>query len=163
MRCRGLNGSGDCSRRADDEEHGYGLRHRGRKLVIKGMKRYVRIRTGWRKPERKAASNTGIVAGEDTPGCQPSRFRHLPPPDLLDHLPSLPLQTSDFEPWINELWDDFCVEPTPYLVACSMTYLCFILLIGQYFELWWRVVCFVLRLFVPWDDEDGLWVMSFSI
>lgn len=93
---------------------------------------------------------------------QPTRFRHLPPPDLLDHLPSLPLQTQDFELWINGLWRDFLIEPTPYLVASALTYLGFILLVGQYYEVLWKMFRFVVSLFVPWDDESWFeypWVL----
>jgi hypothetical protein len=89
---------------------------------------------------------------EEVSNYYPTRFRHLPPPD---HLPILPLQTPDFELWINELWHDFLIEPTPYLVASAITYLGFILLVGQYWEVMWRVLCFVCGLFVPWDDESG--------
>ena len=165
MLCRGSNESGVYLRREDENERPpncksrstFKLRERGGRLVVRGIRRYVRLRTGWRFRRRTAYlySQTRNTDMEDVSNYYPSRFRHLPPPDLLDHLPTLPLQTPDFELWINELWHDFLIEPTPYLVASAITYLGFILLVGQYWEIMWKVVCFVFGLFVPWDDESG--------
>jgi len=135
------------------------VRERGGRLVVRGIRRYVRLRTGWRFRRRKAYSHSQTRNTDmgETSNYYPSRFRHphIPPPDLLDHLPSLPLKTPDFELWINELWHDFLIEPTPYLVASTITYLGFILLVGQYWEVMWKVEWFLVKLFVPWDDESG--------
>jgi hypothetical protein len=51
-------------------------------------------------------------------------------------------------------WNDFLVEPTPYLVTSATIYLGFVLLLSQYYAAIWRLSCFLLQ-FVPWDD-DGL-------
>ncbi|TVY71339.1 hypothetical protein LSUE1_G004443 [Lachnellula suecica] len=130
------------------------LRTKGEGLFKGGMRRYVRLRTGWKFRKRTSYSETRNTGRDEAYHYHPTRFRHLPPPDLLDHLPTLPIQAPDFELWINELWNDFLIEPTPYLVASAITYLGFILLLGQYYEVAWRVVYFVLRLFMPWDEEN---------
>jgi hypothetical protein len=152
-----------CSLRDDDECRKQGdskcafkLRRKGVRLFRRGMRRYVRLRTGWKFRKRASDSKTRNAEREEISNYHPTRFRHLPPPDLLDHLPITPFQTPDFELWINELWHDFLIEPTPYLVASAITYLGFILLLGEYYEVVWVVFCFILRLFVPWDDATGL-------
>jgi len=152
-----------CSPRDDDEcrkqgnsKYAFRLRRKGVRLFKRSMRKYVRIRTGWKYRKRASDTTARNMEREEPSNYHPVRFRHLPPPDLLDHLPSIPLQTPNFEVWINGLWHDFLIEPTPYLVASAITYLGFILLLGQYYEAAWTVLCFVLRLFVPWDDGTGL-------
>jgi len=64
------------------------------------------------------------------------------------------MEIPDFELWFSELWHDFLIEPTPYLVASAIAYLGFILLLSQYNAAIWRLSFFLLR-FVPWDDDLG--------
>lgn len=85
----------------------------------------------------------------------PSQFRHNEILSTFDEPPSLTLEVPDFEPWINELWHDFLIEPTPYLVASAISYLGFVLLISQYYSTVWQLLCFLFR-FVPWDEDLGL-------
>ena len=73
----------------------------------------------------------------------------------LEYIPSLVLEIPDFEPWIDELWHDFLIEPTPYLVASAILYLGGVLLLAQYYQAVWLVCCFFFQ-FIPWDDELGL-------
>jgi hypothetical protein len=56
---------------------------------------------------------------------------------------------------MEELWCDFLIEPTPYLVASAMLYLGGVLILAQYYEAVWWIACFFFR-FIPWDDELGL-------
>jgi hypothetical protein len=50
------------------------------------------------------------------------------------------------------LWNDFLIEPTPYLVASATIYLGFVLLLSQYYAAIWQLSC-VLFQFFPWDDD----------
>jgi hypothetical protein len=65
------------------------------------------------------------------------------------------MKVSDLELWINELWHDFLIERTWYLVASTITYLGFILLFVQYYSAIWQLSYFFSR-FVPWDGDFGL-------
>ena len=64
------------------------------------------------------------------------------------------LETLDFEYWISELWQDFLIEPTPYVVASAITYLGFILLLVQYYTVMWQLFRFFVH-FIPWDESVG--------
>ncbi|KAH8672500.1 hypothetical protein BGZ60DRAFT_404997 [Tricladium varicosporioides] len=85
-----------------------------------------------------------------------SHFRHNPPASqrVLSDL-NITVSKSDFEIWINELWDDAEVEPTPYLVASALFYLVFILLLVEYYEIVWKAVCLMCML-IPWDENLDL-------
>jgi hypothetical protein len=91
---------------------------------------------------------------DDIANYQTTQFRYNSPLTPTD-LPSFALDVPDFELWITELWNDFLIEPTPYLVASATIYLGFVLLLAQYYAAIWQVSCFLLQ-FVPWDDEFGL-------
>merc|ERR1712098_811224 len=62
-------------------------------------------------------------------GYLPSQYRHNEISPTFGELPSITLEVPDFEPWINELWHDFLIEPTPYLVTSAISYLGFVLLV----------------------------------
>jgi hypothetical protein len=85
-------------------------------------------------------------------------FRHYEVPTLtLIDLPTIIFEIPDFdfEPWLVELWNDFLIEPTPYLVIWATAYLGCILLLSQYYAtILWVVGLWVG--FIPWDDE---WVL----
>jgi hypothetical protein len=80
-------------------------------------------------------------------------FRHKPPalPTLRD-LALTPEMLPDVTIWANELWNDFLLEPTPYLVASAICYVGSVLILVQYYWALWWLACFLFRL-LPWDDE----------
>lgn len=84
-----------------------------------------------------------------------THFRYAPPPrpappNIQDL--ALALEVPDFSLWMNELWHDFLIEPTPYLVASAICYVGGILVLVQYsWAIWW-LACFMFRL-LPWDDD----------
>lgn len=81
----------------------------------------------------------------------PAHFRqNIPSPPAV--LPGLTLEIPAFELWVLELWNDFLIEPTPYLVASATIYLGFVLLLSQYYAAIWQLSCFLFQ-FVPWDDD----------
>jgi hypothetical protein len=133
----------------------------GNKLMRRGSRRYVRLRTvgvRWRFRRRRSSiqSTPRTNAGCFGPEYHPTQFRYQPPPlRAQDQLPTLLLEVPDLELWINELWHDFLIEPTPYLVASAITYLGFILLFLQYYSAIWQLSYFFSE-FVPWDDDFGL-------
>lgn len=165
---RGSRGSEGCWRHKDErtelpdtQKH---LKVRGTRLVRRGVNNYVKIRlrgVRWRfhrpRARRKSHSGSPRISGRsESSTYQPTRFRYEPPNSSpTETLPRLSLEVPDFELWIKELWDDFLVEPTPYLVASAITYLGFILLLTQYHTAIWQISCFFLQ-FIPWDDEFGL-------
>jgi hypothetical protein len=161
--CRGSRGSGDCLRQEVECEDRVQnmtcvrtIHQGGGRLVRKGMRRYVKTRiagvrfSGCRGKQPSHPNPSGELGIWNY--C-PANFRHNPP-STPPTLPSLALEISDFEFWITELWNDFLVEPTPYLVASATIYLGFVLLLSQYYGAIWRLSCFLFQ-FVPWDD-DGL-------
>ena len=157
-RCKGLRGSGACWRREVECEQRAGnistIRRSGRRLVRKGMKIYVKCRiAGARFRGRRAKGPSYSDAPEETglSNYYPSQFRHQPP-SAPTSLPTLALEIPDFELWITELWNDFLIEPTPYLVASAIIYFGFVLLLTQYYVAIWQLLCFLFQ-FVPWDDE----------
>lgn len=165
---RGSRGSEDCwlqqDEHAEPSEGPNFLRVRRTRLVRRGINNYVRIRlrgVRWRFHRQRArrkphSSSPKIGGGSETSTYHPTRFRYDPPrSSLAETLPRLSLEVPDFELWMKELWDDFLIEPTPYLVASAITYLSFILLLTQYYTAIWQISCFFLQ-FVPWDDEFGL-------
>jgi hypothetical protein len=81
----------------------------------------------------------------------PTGFRYSAPTLTLQ---DLTLDVPNFEPWLLELWHDFLIEPTPYLVASAILYLGFILLLAKYYGVVWWIVSFLLQ-FVPWDEDLG--------
>jgi hypothetical protein len=104
----------------------------------------------------KSKSNTALrdtaLRVPEYSDYQPRQFRYNPPPLTLQ---DLILERPDFGLWINELWHDFLIEPTPYLVASAIAYLGCILLLSQYYAAIWHLSRIFLQ-FVPWDDEFGL-------
>lgn len=122
------------------------------------MKGYVRFRILAERVRR------GDTTGFDSPsfeiGAEASKYQVInircpPNSPVEDQFESLlSLEMLDFEYWITELWHDFLIEPTPYLVASAITYLGFTLLFVQYYTVMWRFFCFCVQ-FVPWDDSVG--------
>ena len=161
MRCRGLRGLGDCLRReveCEDQTRSSSrvrtIRQGGGMLVRTGMRGYVKTLTaGVRFPGRrgKRPSHTNSSEEADILNYYPANFRHCPP-STPPTLPSLALEIPDFELWLTELWNDFLIEPTPYLVASATIYLGFVLLLSQYYAVIWQISCFLFQ-FVPWDDD----------
>lgn len=89
----------------------------------------------------------------EDPAAQITFLHPVPTLTLID-LPTLILEIPgfDFEPWLLELWNDFLIEPTPYLVVSATSYLAFILLLTQYYD----TVMWIIHLwvsFIPYDDE----------
>ncbi len=160
-RCRGLRGLGGCLRREVEYEdripsssHVRTIRQCGSLLVRTGMRKYVKIRSAGvrfrgRSGKRPPHSNTSEEA--DISNYYPANFRHHLPPTPTT-LPGLILEIPDFELWITELWNDFLIEPTPYLVASATIYLGFVLLLSQYYAAIWQLLCFMFQ-FIPWDDD----------
>jgi hypothetical protein len=81
-------------------------------------------------------------------------FRHTPPvpPPTLRDLALTPEMLPDVTIWVNELWNDFLLEPTPYIVASAIWYVGGVLLLVEYYWALWWLACFLFRL-LPWDDE----------
>jgi len=166
-RCRGSRGLEDCLRlddecpeikRSADGTAVTKVRKRGVKLIKRGIRKYVRVRITGVKPlkrRRNITPDSSLTATPSGSAYHPSQFRHTSPPPQLRDLPALTLEIPDFELWINELWHDFLIEPTPYLVASAICYLGGVLILVQYYALIWRVLYFFLH-FVPLDDEFGL-------
>ena len=168
MRCRGLNELGDCLRLDDDysrshlKDHDRTIKGKGARLLRRGIRRYVKIRITGLRPRRRRRKRS-ITTLANTPlninmhTYTPSQFRHttplstsaIPLPNLLE------ATVPDLERWLLELWHDFLIEPTPYLIASAICYLGGLLVVLQYYAVLWRVVCFFLQ-FVPFDDEFGL-------
>lgn len=160
-RCRGLKELGDCWRREVKCEECVTtttcvdiIRRSGGKLLRKGIKRYVKGRIACVRFRRRRAKVSYTPQMDDIANYQTTQFRYNSPLTPTD-LPSFALDVPDFELWITELWNDFLIEPTPYLVASATIYLGFVLLLAQYYAAIWQVSCFLLQ-FVPWDDEFGL-------
>jgi hypothetical protein len=131
----------------------------------KGMKKYVRMRT--RSVRFRKQTGTSMPHSRDfTPNMlhreasaiAPSIRYPVPTLTLID-LPTLILEIPDFdfEPWLLELWNDFLIEPTPYLVVSAMIYIGLLLLVSHYYDALWRVISLWFY-FLPWDDE---WVLGY--
>jgi len=163
-RLRGSRGLEDCLRRGDERVRRFETdtiagRPCGhvQKLVKCGVRKYVKLRTSggiWKFGQRKGDTDTDStipVAAE----YLPSQYRHNEISPTFGELPSITLEVPDFEPWINELWHDFLIEPTPYLVTSAISYLGFVLLVSRYYSTVWQLLCFLFR-FVPWDEDLGL-------
>jgi len=131
------------------------LRRGGGRLVRKGMKIYVKSRlAGIRFPGRRARRRPypNPAKEPDISNYCPASFRNNPPA-TPPSLPSLALEIPDYELWITELWNDFLIEPTPYLVASATIYLGFALLLSQYYAAFWQLSCILVQ-FIPWDDDE---------
>lgn len=164
---RELSGSEGCWHQEDERpgtSNSRNSRHGHRpSLVRRGFRKYVKLRTigiRFRFRNRPKGLESCPKTSQDSSksGYHPTHFRHSQPHSTHSRLPdlsNLSLEIPDFELWINELWHDFLIEPTPYLVASAIIYLGFILLVSQYYAALWRVVCFLFQ-FVPWDVEAGL-------
>ena len=158
---KGSRGLEDCSRQeAECEDRNQNMtcvrkvRRAGSGLVKKGVRRYVKSRiTSVRFPGRRRKRHPYPYPSEDPDISHygPTNFRHNPPP-TPPTLPSLALEIPEIELWLSELWDDFLIEPTPYLVASATIYVGFVLLLSQYYAAIWQLSCFLFQ-FVPWDDD----------
>jgi hypothetical protein len=145
----------ECKERVIDMTCVDTIRRNGGRLVRKGIKRYVKARiAGVRFRKRRAKGLYNPQEADDSANYHPTQFRYTSPL-LTTELPTITLEIPDFELWITEFWNDFCIEPTPYLVASAIVYLGFVLLLTQYYVAIWRLSCFLLQ-FVPWDDELNL-------
>ena len=161
MRCKGLSGSGVCWHQDDDQEMGReskldGLRRRGKGLLRRSAMRHVRARiTRTKRPHRKASNIDPGSVDMGSSSKPPLSFRYEKPRLPLEELPTLALEIPDFELWINEFWNEFLIEPTPYLAVSAMLYLGGILLLAHYHEAVWRLWGLFFY-FIPWDDEHSL-------
>ena len=155
----------ECSRDDQNQEDINRKRGFGRRLLEKGIKRYVKIRIATGRQHKTPSRQSSPRRNLPTPfpskkgTYRPSHFRHTTPSNpstsaSLSFNPILPLEIPDFEPWLLALWHDFLIEPTPYLVLGCMLYLGGVLLVAQYYALIWSFVRFLVR-FVPWDEEFG--------
>jgi len=135
------------------------IRRKGEKLLKSGIRKYVRIRiTGFNfKPRRIRPPSPDITTTSTTSSISyhPSQFHHTdtPPSQSLPQ-PLTNLEIPDFELWFSELWHDFLIEPTPYLVASAICYLGGVLVLVQYYVVIWRVCCFLMW-FVPGVGDEG--------
>lgn len=162
-RCSGLRGLEACWRRGVEYDYRAQnmtcvstIRQSGRKLVRKGLRRYVKFRIAgvrFRGRRGKRPSNRSEEETAISNYCS-IQFRHQPPSPPTS-LPTLALEIPDFELWIIELWNDFLIEPTPYLVASAIIYLGFVLLLAQYYGAIWQLSYFLFQ-FIPWDDDLAL-------
>jgi hypothetical protein len=83
------------------------------------------------------------------------RSKHLPTPRLRDvYRPAYIPAASEMEIWILELWKDFLLEPTPYLVISASLYLGIFILFIQYYPTIWNIAYFFIQL-IPWDEDFG--------
>ena len=89
-RCRGLRGSGDCLRHEAEQEDRIQnmtcvrtICQGGRRLVRKGMRRYVKARiAAVRFPSRRAKGLFSPPGGIGISDYSPVYFRHTPPPAI---------------------------------------------------------------------------------
>lgn len=140
-------------------------------MLKRGLKKYVRTRTrGIRFCKRGIPTPYHDNRGADYNDMDEpiSRYAYHPETTSFRYpiqtltfvdLPTLILEIPDFdfEPWLLELWNDFLVEPTPYLVVSAMLYLGFLLLVSHYYDAIWRIICLWFY-FLPWDDE---WILGY--
>jgi hypothetical protein len=159
VRCRGLRGLRGCLRQDDElmPQDEQTVKERRERLVKRGMRKYVRVRTsGMNIRTRRRPHPHNITTYPNTPTTNniyhPSQFRNVNTPPSAAPIPPPLLEIPDFELWAMELWHDFLIEPTPYLVASAICYLGGLLVLVQYYQLIWRVLCFVAQ-FIPMDDE----------
>lgn len=61
---------------------------------------------------------------------------------------------SETEIWLMELWKDFLLEPTPYLVLSATLYLGLFIIFLQYYPTVLNIAYFLIQL-IPWDDDLG--------
>lgn len=172
-------GLGDCWRRGDDnisntKREEYQDCNKGRDFVRKGIRKCVKlgIRIRYRKlargPLDRDFSSPSDSSKSASQNCYYKRMRirqysdpaSPQPPDPLTSILALSITPSDFELFLTELWRDFLIEPTPYLVASALCYLGLILLLGRYYELVWRFCLFLAWVFVPLDDDE--WIFGYS-
>jgi hypothetical protein len=119
---------------------------------------YVRARLTTSRLKRASsprASGPSSLSRNNAHNYHTTHFRYSPPPpppNIQDL--ALALEMPDFNLWVNELWQDFLIEPTPYLVASAICYVGGVLILVQYHWAVWWLACFVFRL-LPWDDDLG--------
>lgn len=116
---------------------------------------YVHARMTASRFTRASSPRTRIPASPSlniAPDYYTTNFRYTTPPNIQDL--TLALEVPNFGLWVNELWHDFLVEPTPYLVASAICYVGGVLVLVQYYWAIWWLACFVFRL-LPWDDDLG--------
>ena len=160
MRSRESRELGDFLHQGDDILDVRGnSRSLGSRLLRKAAKKLVVIRIIWNSRRRPALKSNSALTRYDSeePICSPATLPYKPPPLItIQDLPDFAFELlPDFEQWIKELWADFLIEPTPYLVASAISYVGFLMLLTRYYAAIWHLSCFLLE-FMPWDDGMGL-------
>lgn len=61
---------------------------------------------------------------------------------------------SEMEIWLIDLWKDFLLEPTPYLVISATFYLGIFMMSLQYYQTIWNIAYIFIQL-IPWDEDFG--------
>lgn len=157
MRLPELRGSGDFLRR-EDENHARLSTHKDSKdLLTCRSSRYAKLRDLglclWKRRSLASSTDSHLSVGAEASTYQPTNFRHRSTAEpSVDLEKIIPLELPELEVWVVELWDDFLLEPTPYLVLSAVFYLGFTLLLVRYHAFMWYAVCFLSR-FIPWDED----------
>jgi hypothetical protein len=86
------------------------------------------------------------------PNENQTHFRYTRPPSPNIQDLAFALEMPKFGLWMNELWHDFLIESTPYLVASAICYVGGVLILVQYHWAIWWLARFFFRL-LPWDDD----------
>jgi hypothetical protein len=138
----------------DETKSGVKIRRMGERLLKRGIRRYVRVRiTGIRSRSSRRTPRI-YTPRTNSRHYHLSHFRHTPTSSPAAAVP-IALEIPDFELWVNELWHDFLIEPTPYLVASAICYLGGVLVLVKYYAFLWCIICFNVN-FIPLDDEFSL-------
>lgn len=183
-RCKELKESGGFWRRNDEKsEHDdttkrMKTRRLGVRTIEKGLRGYVQIRQKvavlchTESLEKRARfttheiSPTTLITRNPTPRrchSKPTKFHTVSRPHHQYHSrprfrdvyrPTCIPAASEMEIWMVELWKDFLLEPTPYLVISATFYLGLFLISLQYYPTIWNIAYFLIQ-FIPWDDDFG--------
>lgn len=162
---RGSRGSGDCLHPDDEcfseeqkELMNTECQGRGKRLIKVGMRKYVKLQNSrfmWKLRGRKEQDMHRTISILDPVEHTSTQFRYDNRTARHNEFIDEVLKVPDFELWIIELWHDFLIEPTPYLVASAISYLGFVLFMSRYYGIIWWLACFLFQ-FVPWEEELGL-------
>ncbi|KAF7881736.1 uncharacterized protein EAF02_006424 [Botrytis sinoallii] len=144
----------------------------------KGLRSYVRMRQKvavsshakssqekerFTSPEISSAAIMAQISGSQY-HSQPAKFPPTEPRSQKSH-PSRPrlrdvyrpvhlAEASEMEIWLIDLWKDFLLEPTPYLVLSATLYLGLFIILLQYYPTILNIAYFLIQL-IPWDDDFG--------
>ncbi|KAF7935660.1 hypothetical protein EAE99_002640 [Botrytis elliptica] len=144
----------------------------------KGLRSYVRMRQkvavsshakSSQEEERFTSPETSSAAimaqiSRSQYHSQPAKFPPTEPRPQNSH-PSRPrlrdvyrpvhlAEASEMEIWLIDLWKDFLLEPTPYLVLSATLYLGLFIILLQYYPTILNIAYFLIQL-IPWDDDFG--------